>query len=196
MTDPSQIRLGHEPAPILMRQVEGREWWLWGFAVAVTLVLTLGILSLTFPGFHLPKDEFYSLSLKEWVRGLAALVLLFDIYTVYQHLQLQRIRRRLAEREQLFQIITENAADMIAVVDKQGHRLYNSPAYEKILGYSAAELSSTSSIEQVHPDDRARVLQAAEKANLTGCGESLEYRIRHRDGSWRVNVLISPSPAE
>src|SRR5579859_2390494 len=186
MTDPSHVRPGHEPAPLLMRQVEGREWWLWGFAVAVTLVLTLGILSLTFPGFHLPKDEFYSLSLKEWVRGLAALVLLFDIYTVYQHLQLQRMRRRLAEREQLFQIITENAADMIAVVDRQGHRIYNSPAYQKILGYTAAELSSTSSIEQIHPDDRARVLQAAEKAILTGCGESLEYRIRHRDGSWRV----------
>jgi PAS domain S-box-containing protein len=186
VTDQSQSRLGCEPAPNLIRQVEGREWWLWAFAVAVTLVLTFGILSLTFPGFHLPKDDFYSLSLKEWVRGLAALVLLFDIYTVYQHLQLQRMRRRLAEREQLFQIITENAADMIAVVDRDGHRLYNSPAYEKTLGYSPAELATTSSIEQVHPDDRARVLQAAEKANLTGRGESLEYRIRHKDGSWRV----------
>lgn len=187
MNDQSQSRLGCEPAdPNLIRQVEGREWWLWAFAVAVTLVLTFGILSLTFPGFHLPRDEFYSLSLKEWVRGLAALVLLFDIYTVYQHLQLQRIRRRLAEREQLFQIITENAADMIAVVDRDGHRLYNSPAYEKTLGYTPAELATTSSIEQVHPDDRARVLQAAEKANLTGRGESLEYRIRHKDGSWRV----------
>jgi PAS domain S-box-containing protein len=185
LTDQSQSRLGCEHTPNL-RQVEGREWWLWAFAVAVTLVLTFGILSLTFPGFHLPRDEFYSLTLKEWVRGLAALVLLFDIYTVYQHLQLQRMRRRLAEREQLFQIITENAADMIAVVDRQGHRLYNSPAYEKTLGYAAAELATTSSIEQVHPDDRARVLQAAEKANLTGRGESLEYRIRHKDGSWRV----------
>src|ERR1700758_2663643 len=35
-----------------MRQVEGREWWLWGCAVAVTLVLTFGILSLTFPDVH------------------------------------------------------------------------------------------------------------------------------------------------
>jgi PAS domain S-box-containing protein len=112
--------------------------------------------------------------------------LLFDVYTIYQHLQLQRIRCRLAEREQLFQIITENAADMIAVVDRQGHRLYNSPAYEKLLGYGAAELAATSSIEQVHPDDRARVLQAAERAHLTGRGERLEYRIRHKDGSWRV----------
>jgi len=79
-----------------IRRVEGREWWLWGYAIAVTLVLTFCICSLTFPGFHLPTDEWHTLNLKEWVRGLAALVLLFDIYTVYQHLQLQRIRRQLA----------------------------------------------------------------------------------------------------
>lgn len=169
-----------------LREVESREWWLWAFAVAVTLVLTVGILSLTFPSFHPPIDPFYFLSLKEWVRGLAALVLLFDIYTVYQHLQLQGIRRRLTEREHLFQLITENAADMIAVVDRNGRRLYNSPAYERVLGYGADELAATSSIEQVHPDDRARILQAAEKALRTGYGERLEYRIRHKDGSWRV----------
>ena len=58
MTDESpRIHLGTETTPIPLRQVEGREWWLWGFAVAVTLVLTFGLLSLTFPGFHLRVDE-------------------------------------------------------------------------------------------------------------------------------------------
>jgi PAS domain S-box-containing protein len=169
-----------------VRKIEGAEWWLWGFAVAVSLVLTFGMVSVTFPGMHLPNDETYSLSLKEWVRGLAALVLLFDIYTIYQHLRFQRIRRKLAERDQLFELITENAADMIAVVSREGRRLYNSPAYQKLLGYTAEELSSSSSIDQVHPDDRGRLLEASEKAYLTGRGERLEYRIRHKDGSWRV----------
>ncbi len=168
-----------------MRQVEGREWWLWGSAVAVTLVLTFGILSLALPGFLQPTDNTYSLNLKEWVRGLTALVLLFDIYTIYQQWQLQRIRRHLAEREQLFQLITENAADMIAVIDRNGQRLYNSPAYQKILGYGPEELAGTSSMDQIHPDDHARVLEASAKANSTGRGERLEYRIRHKDGSWR-----------
>ena len=169
----------------LMRQLEGREWWLWGFAVAVTLVLTFGILSLTFPDVHLPSDRIYAFNLREWIRGLTALVLLFDIYTVYQHLQLQRMRRQLAERDQLFQLISENAADMIAVVDSEGRRLYNSPAYQKILGYGPEELNA-GAMDQIHPDDRPRVLEAAEKARRTGRGERLEYRIRHRDGSWRV----------
>ena len=175
-----------EAIPAEMRRIEGREWWLWGFAIAVTLALTLGIISFTFPWFNRETDASYWFDLREWVRGLAALVLLFDCYTVYQHLQLQRIRRQLAERDQLFQLISENAADMIALVDSDGRPLYNSPAYEKILGYSPEDLKAISSIEQIHPDDRPRVLQAREKARLSGGGERMEYRIRHKDGSWRT----------
>ena len=175
-----------EAIPTQMRQIEGREWWLWGFAVAVTLALTLGIVSFTFPRFRWDKDALYWFDLKEWVRGLAALVLLFDFYTIYQHFQLHRIRRQLAERDQLFQLISENAADMIALVGSDGRRLYNSPAYQKVLGYSPEDLKTTSSFDQIHPDDRPRVLKAAEQARLTGRGKTLEYRIRHKDGSWRT----------
>jgi PAS domain S-box-containing protein len=175
-----------ETIPTEMRRIEGREWWLWGFAIAVTLALTLGIVSFTFPWFHWDKDVSYWFDLKEWVRGLAALVLLFDMYTIYQYMQLHKIRRQLAERDQLFQLISENAADMIALVDGEGRRLYNSPAYERVLGYSPEDLKGTQSIEQIHPDDRPRVLQAAEKARQSGRGERVEYRIRHKDGSWRT----------
>src|SRR5208282_4713980 len=134
--------------------------------------------------FRWDADASYWFDLREWVRGLAALVLLFDFYSVYQYLQLQRIRRQLAERDQLFQLISDNAADMIALVDGDGRRLYNSPAYQKVLGYSPQELRATSSIEQIHPDDRPKVLAAAEKARSSGQGERVEYRIRHKDGSW------------
>ena len=175
-----------EAIPTQMRQIEGREWWLWGFAIAVTLALTLGIVSFTFPWFRWDKDASYWFDLREWVRGLAALVLLFDFYTIYQHFQLHRIRRQLAERDQLFQLISENAADMIALVGSDGRRLYNSPAYQKVLGYSPEDLKDSSSFDQIHPDDRPRVLKAAEQARLTGHGEPMEYRIRHKDGSWRT----------
>jgi PAS domain S-box-containing protein len=176
-----------EAIPTRMRRIEGREWWLWGFAVAITLALTLGIISFTFPWLNRgDTDVSYWFDLKEWVRGLAALVLLFDLYAIYQHLQLHRVRRQLAERDQLFSLISENAADMIALVDRDGRRLYNSPSYLKVLGYSAEELKETSSIEQVHPDDRRRVLQAAERARLTGQCERVEYRVLHKNGSWRT----------
>ena len=171
---------------LVTRQVESREWWLWGFAVIVTVFLTAAIIFLVLPGEHAERNPSYWVSLREWVRGLAALVLLFDIYTVYQHLQLQRVRRQLAERDELFQLITENAADMIAVVDHDGRRIYNSPAYQKVLGYSPEELDSGTSFDQIHPSDRDLVKQAAENAYRTRRGQKVEYRMRHKDGSWRV----------
>jgi len=75
---------------------------------------------------------------------------------------------------------------MIALVDVKGRRLYNSPAYKRVLGYSAAELGETSAFEQIHPDDRFKILEAAREARETGIGKRLEYRIKHKDGSWRV----------
>jgi len=62
------------------------------------------------------------------------------ILSGYQQFRIYRIRRESKKREELFQIVTENAADMIALVDVKGHRLYNSPAYKRVLGYTAAEL--------------------------------------------------------
>jgi diguanylate cyclase (GGDEF)-like protein/PAS domain S-box-containing protein len=186
-SDPKNASLKPHSIPSLkIHQIEGREWWLWGFAVVVTLALTAGIVFLTFFDHEAGISAQYWTDLKDWVRGLAALVLLFDIYTMFQHRQLQRVRRQLADRDELFQLISENAADLIAVVDGAGNRLYNSPAYFKVLGYSEEELSASSSIDQIHPSDRERVLQAAAKARASGRGERLEYRMRHKNGDWRI----------
>lgn len=163
---------------------------MWAFAVTVTLALTLGIVSLTYFGDRALDDSQW-LELREWVRGLACLILLFDTYTLYQQLQLHRTRRELMERKQLFELITENAADMIAVIDGNGGRLYNSPAYQKSLGYSPEDLQSTSALEQIHPADRQQVSEAAEKARLTGRGERLEYRVRHKNGTWRILEAVA-----
>ena len=107
------------------------------------------------------------------------------ILAVYQQFRIYQIHRDARKKDELFKIVTENAADMIALVDVKGRRLYNSPAYKRILGYSAAELGETSAFEQIHPDDRFKVLEAAREARETGIGKRLEYRIKHKDGSWR-----------
>ncbi len=123
--------------------MERREWWLWSARVTVTLLLTAGLASFLLPGMNIlpgfgePEQIGTFVLLPQVVRGLLALVLIFDIYTLYQQLQIQRIRRKLVQREELFRLISENAADLIAVVDMQGNRIYNSLSYEKVLGYSA-----------------------------------------------------------
>jgi diguanylate cyclase (GGDEF)-like protein/PAS domain S-box-containing protein len=121
-----------------------------------------------------------------WI-ALGALGLL----VIYQQFRMYRARRESEQHEELFQIVIENAADMIALVDVKGRRLYNSPSYKRILGYSAAELSQTSSFEQIHRDDRFKVLEAAREARNTGVGRKLDYRMRHKDGTWRVLESIA-----
>jgi diguanylate cyclase (GGDEF)-like protein/PAS domain S-box-containing protein len=117
---------------------------------------------------------------------LASVLGVFLIFVIYQQVRLFQVRREFKIRDEIFQVVTENASDMIALVDVKGRRIYNSPAYKRILGYSPSELGETSAFEQIHPDDRFRVLEAAREARENGVGERLDYRIKHKDGSWRV----------
>jgi len=88
--------------------------------------------------------------------------------------------------DRLFRSIMENVADLIAVIDIQGYRIYNSPSYERVLGYTSSELKGTWAYDKIHPDDQAQVLEAAAETLKTGVGKVLEYRMQHKDGSWRI----------
>jgi diguanylate cyclase (GGDEF)-like protein len=81
-----------------IRHVARRQQWLWSAAVMVTLLLTLGIASFAFPGLLAQADPSYSLNLSQAVRGLVGLVLLFNVYTVYQQLQIHRVQGKLSEQ--------------------------------------------------------------------------------------------------
>ena len=178
--------MGTKPSdsiPENWRTIERRQWWLSSTGIIVSLLLTLGIVSFVLPEF-VPALEPYSLDTGLAAHGLVGIVLLFDLYIVFQQVQFFRVRKQIAEREELFRLITENAADMIAVVDENGNRLYNSPSYRRLLGYSPEELRQTNGIEQIHPDDRQKVVEAAKEARHSGVGRSVEYRILHKDGHW------------
>ncbi len=168
------------------RRNEQRQYWLWATTIVITLLLTLAAASLAFTVLHSQGEVFYFLETRQVVSALLGLVLLFDLYVIYQQLQNRRVSRLLDEQHEIFRVIGENAADMIAVVDVNGRRLYNSPSYEHVLGYSPEELASTESLEQIHPDDRQLVKEAVIEARKAGKGRSLEYRFRHKDGSWRI----------
>jgi two-component system cell cycle sensor histidine kinase/response regulator CckA len=168
------------------RRIERREWWLWAAAAIITLLLTVALASFLLPNLHLRQDFYTQNVLPQAMRGLVGLVFLFDLYTIYQYILIHRIRRQLVDREELFHLISENAADMIAVVDMDGNRIYNSLSYQKVLGYSPEELQASSAFEQIHPDDRERVKDAAAEARRTGIGKTLEYRLRHKNGEWLV----------
>jgi len=68
------------------RKIERREWWLWVAAAIITLLLTIALASFLLPNSSTPKDFHALYILPQAVRGLVALVFLFDLYTIYQHL--------------------------------------------------------------------------------------------------------------
>ena len=185
MTSPRHTSDTPAPSlPVASRRIERRQWWLSSSSIIVTLLLTAGIVLIALPMMIPGVSNFYSISTSIGIRGLIGVVLLFDLYVLFQQLTIHRFRKRLAEREELFRLISENAADMIALVDVSGRRIYNSPSYQTLLGYSQEELAETSSFEQIHPDDHRKVMEAALETRRTGEGRCIEYRIHHKDGRW------------
>ncbi len=67
----------------------------------------------------------------------------------------KRFEEQLLASEERFRGIFENAPTGISISDIRGNFVQCNPAYEKILGYSMAELRNASFAMLVHPDDRA-----------------------------------------
>jgi len=103
-----------------MRSMERREWWLWSSVVMVMILLMVAVGSFAFPAMLTDRDPFYSFFLNQAVRSLAALVLLFTVYVVYQQLQINRIRRQLTD--QIFAVdkveVLAQEVYKVAVIDQ------------------------------------------------------------------------------
>src|ERR1017187_6281741 len=182
--------------PTEIRRVESREWWLWGFALVVTLALTLGIISFTFPWFNRQQDVSYWFGLREWVRGLVALVLLFDLYAIYQHLQLQRVRRQLAEQhalrlaEEKYRAIFEDAVVGIFQITPEGRPLSINRALAQMYGYDSpeqllAEVSNMAGQLFVDPGRMGELAHALDENEVVR-GVVVEVYRRDRTKKWQL----------
>jgi diguanylate cyclase (GGDEF)-like protein/PAS domain S-box-containing protein len=100
----------------------------------------------------------------------------------------QHALARLAESEQRHALAMQGANDGLWDWDVRRDRLYFSPRWKQMLGYSEPELGDAPGewLGRVHLDDRAALSQALE-AHLSGASQHFEHehRIQHRDGSYR-----------
>jgi diguanylate cyclase (GGDEF)-like protein len=83
---------------LTMRKMDRRQWWLWSYAMMVTLLLLMAVASFAFPALLAGEDNYYSFFLGQAVRGLVGMVLIFNVYVIYQQLQISRIRRQLTDQ--------------------------------------------------------------------------------------------------
>ncbi len=99
-----------------------------------------------------------------------------------------------------FDALLAQNADVVTVLDPDGNIVYANPATERVLGYTPTAFAATNSFAYVHPADlpQARELFAT---ILPTPGEraQAEYRMRHRDGTYRwieataTNMLGDPA---
>jgi PAS domain S-box-containing protein len=101
---------------------------------------------------------------------------------------LDRLERRqeITEVKERLQSFLRGTTDIIALVAEDGTVAYHNPAVDPVLGYDPDALVGESVFEYVHPDDRDNVREqfrdGLEQAD--GGIQSVEFRMRHADGSW------------
>ncbi len=106
-------------------------------------------------------------------------------------LDLTPLKRVTEERDRFFSL----SPDIFGIANAEGYFTYVSFAWEKNLGFSAAEVMAQPYLNFVHPDDVEATLAVVQ--TLTEGQNLVEYesRYRHKDGSFRWiswNVIITP----
>ena len=81
------------------RRLEKRDWWVRGYSIFVMLLLTFAVFSLTLPALLSGAETFFNIKLTEAVFGLITLIVVFNIYTIYQEILIKRLRRQLLDKQ-------------------------------------------------------------------------------------------------
>ncbi|MBA3415331.1 MAG: PAS domain-containing protein [Chloroflexia bacterium] len=102
--------------------------------------------------------------------------------------QRRQAEEQLRETEARYRTLVEQLPAVVSIhaPDAFGSTLYVSPQFERVFGYTAAEVAANPRLwhERTHPDDIGRILAEMARAAAGSGRMRLEYRQRTRDGRW------------
>ncbi|MSQ64058.1 MAG: PAS domain S-box protein, partial [Betaproteobacteria bacterium] len=102
-----------------------------------------------------------------------------------QQLRLRTAREDLREGERRYRLITENAADLVAMVDRDGRWRYASPSYGRVL--AAKDLAPGSdAFSRLEEIDQLRVHAALQVLMKDGLSATLRMHLHTRNGEVRL----------
>jgi PAS domain S-box-containing protein len=102
--------------------------------------------------------------------------------------QLLANEKALRQSEEFFRLISENAADLIAVLDRDGKYRYTGTSFKSVLGYDEPELQGRAFYDFIHSDERDAARREFEDAVGGKRGCVIEGQMLHKDGAYRVVV--------
>jgi PAS domain S-box-containing protein len=108
----------------------------------------------------------------------------------------KKTEEELRYNEERFRSLVQNVSDVITILEADGTVRYVSPAIEKVTGYHPEERVGINTFDVVHSDDLERASSIfTEILKTPGEHPPLEFRMLHKDGSWRnlehvVNNLL------
>ena len=110
------------------------------------------------------------------------------------------MQEALSRSEEYFRALIENSLEAMVIIDARGIISYESPSFERLLGYKLQEHFGRSPFEHVHADDLARVSKTfTQLIKKPGVNVHDELRVWHKDGSLRTvevvgqNLLNNPA---
>lgn len=101
----------------------------------------------------------------------------------------KRAERALQASEHRFRGLVEGSSDLIATTDAQGRFTYVNPVFERVLGYSAAQLLGRSGWEFMHPAD-LQLVQPQIELQLAAGETSLRYECRAISARGQEHYLL------
>jgi PAS domain S-box-containing protein len=113
--------------------------------------------------------------------GLSVYVIGLGNIVFSQNRKLRDAREALRRREEHYRLITENAGDLIAMLDAAGRWAYVNPAYRRLLPEAALK-NGTDALAHLHPQDRDVMRRVLEDAVRTGDSQEFFYRLCALDG--------------
>ena len=93
--------------------------------------------------------------------------------------------------QRIYQMLLANTQDNIALLSDDFRTVFRAGPLATQLGYGDEKMLGRSNIDLIHPDDRARVVEASSKLVAGTASPPIRCRVRHKDGSWRVIETIA-----
>lgn len=88
--------------------------------------------------------------------------------------------------EAIFRQISDNAAELITLLNLESKIIYASPSHKPLMGYNSEELIGKKVSELVHPDDADLTKEEFRRLWKEGILTFSEYRVRHKNGTWKT----------